>query len=100
MTVTRVARALLAGAAVAAAGCTETTPLGVDSAPGRPSAELLGGLGGNLVSCSPAGLLPKRIALVRNSSLDILELVASADDLQTRRVTRSLTHFSSYAIAW
>lgn len=83
MTVTPVARALLAGAAVVAAGCTETTP---DMSHANCGA--------------PAGLLPKRIALVRNSSLDILELVASADDLQTRRVTGSLTHFSSYAIAW
>jgi hypothetical protein len=50
-----------------------------------------------------AGLLPKKVAHVDSGPgllVDVLELLPSTDDLAARRVTGSLTHFSSYAIAW
>jgi hypothetical protein len=46
-----------------------------------------------------AGLIPKRIAYL-TGELDILELLTSVDNLGARRVSASLDHFSSYAIAW
>jgi hypothetical protein len=44
-------------------------------------------------------LLPKRIAYT-NERLTILELLASLDNLLTRKVTAGVDHFSRYAIAW
>jgi hypothetical protein len=50
-----------------------------------------------------ATLVPKRIAYVQDNGdgwLEIVELIASVDNLLARRVTGPITHFSSYAIAW
>jgi len=45
------------------------------------------------------GLVPKQIAYTTDD-LSILALLPSIDDLWRQRVTGSLQHFSTYAIAW
>jgi hypothetical protein len=52
-----------------------------------------------------ATLWPKRIAFLESDPQPgllpaIAEIVASTDNLLSRRVTGAITHFSSYAIAW
>ena len=44
-------------------------------------------------------VLPKRIVYT-NDLLQILEILASVDDLLARRVSAPLDHFSRYAVAW
>ena len=43
--------------------------------------------------------LPKQIAYTTDA-LDVLQLLPSFDDLWSQRVTASLQHFSTYAVAW
>jgi hypothetical protein len=51
-------------------------------------------------NCNLLGsLAPKRIAYI-DSNLNILELLASVDDLANRRVSTRLEHFSEYAVSW
>ncbi len=45
------------------------------------------------------GLVPKQIAYTTDD-LSILELLPSIDDFWQQRVTGTLRHFSTYAIAW
>jgi hypothetical protein len=49
-------------------------------------------------NCSPL-LILKRVVYT-NESLSILELLPSIDDLQTKRVSAPVRHFSRYAVAW
>lgn len=52
-------------------------------------------------NCPALGGLPllHRIAYI-DSSLDILDLLASFDNLFTQKVSSPLNHFSDYAVAW
>ena len=48
-------------------------------------------------NCSP---LPLNRVVYTDELLRILELIPSADNLQTRSVTGDIRHFSRYAVAW
>lgn len=51
-------------------------------------------------NCNIVGiLLPKQIAYTNNNYV-ILELLASIDNIFTRKVTGQVRHFSHYALAW
>ena len=49
--------------------------------------------------CALAGLLPVRVAYT-TETLDLLDLLPSANDLLRFQVTAPLDHFSRYAVAW
>ena len=50
-------------------------------------------------SCALAGLLPVQVAYT-TETLDLLDLLPSANDLLQLQVTAQLDHFSRYAVAW
>ena len=51
-------------------------------------------------NCDVGGSLAPKEIVYTNDELDVVEYLASSDDIFAQRVTTLLQHFSTYAVAW